>query len=400
MWGSHVKGTKAKGAHKSKALTAAAIRNLKEPGFYGDGEGLYLKVDANGKQRWIQRIVIQGKRKDIGLGSARLVSLAEARDIALGNRKLARQGRDPIAERRNAQSIVSFEQAARKVYERDSPNWRNPKHRQQWISTLERYAFPIFGKKRIDEIGSGDVLNAITPIWQTRPETAKRVFQRINFVMEWAISNGWRKDNPATDSKRGLPKQNHSVNHMPFVPYPDVPNAIKAVRNSNALPSTKLALEFLILTATRSQETRGARWKEISVEEALWTIPPERMKTNCVHNVPLSKRCLEILKEAENLKRNDSDLVFPGMVEGKPLSDMTLSKLMKELGLEGVPHGFRTSFKTWADEETHGPTRVADTALSHKIKDKVEAAYSRSDVLPKRRKLLNEWAEYLEKENH
>lgn len=389
-------GTKPRGAHKGKALTAATIKNLKEPGFYGDGEGLYLKIDATGAKRWIQRIVIQGKRRDIGLRSLSLVSLAEAREVALENRKLARQGRDPIAEKRSSQSILTFEQASRRIHERDAPTWRNPKHAKQWLSTLEAYVFPFFGKKRMDLIGSADVREALDPIWQTRPETARRIRQRINVVFEWGISNGWRQDNPVTAASRGLAKQFRTVKHMKWVPYTEVSKAIEVVQNSEASQSTKLAMEFLILTATRSGETRGARWSEISTDKKEWVIPAERMKAKRIHKVPLSERCLKILKEAKKLKGEDSDLVFPGTVKGKPLSDMTLSKLLKELRVDSVPHGFRTSFKVWAEEKTNFPPRVSEAALAHTIKDKTEAAYARTDLFEKRRELMNAWTDYLE----
>ncbi|WP_374593025.1 tyrosine-type recombinase/integrase [Sphingosinicella sp.] len=388
-------GKKPKGAHRGRALTAATIKNLKEPGFYGDGEGLYLKVDTNGKQRWVQRIVIQGKRRDIGLGPFPRVSLAEAREAAWENRKHARQGRDPLAEKRSSQGILAFEQASRRIHERDALNWRNPKHAKQWLSTLEKYIFPFFGKKRMDLVTSADVREALDPIWQIRPETARRVRQRVNVVFEWAISNGWRQDNPVTAASRGLAKQVRTVKHMKSVSYTEVSKAIETVLSSEASQSTKLAMEFLILTATRSGETRGARWSEISTDKREWVIPAERMKAKRIHRVPLSERCIEILKEAESLRSEDSDLVFPGTVKGKPLSDMTLSKLLKELRIDSVPHGFRTSFKVWAEEQTNFPSRVSEEALAHVIKNKTEAAYARSDLFEKRQKLMTEWADYL-----
>lgn len=388
-------GTKPKGAHKGKVLTAAAIRNLKEPGLYGDGEGLYLKVDATGAKRWIQRIVIQGKRRDVGLGSLSLVSLAEAREAAFENRKQARQGRDPLAEKRSSREILTFAQASRRVHERALPTWRNARHAREWLSTLERYVFPSFGDKKVDLITSADVLSALDNIWQLRPETARRVRQRMNVVFEWAISQAWRTDNPVTYASRGLPRQLRTVKHMRAVEHSEVASIIKKIRNSSAMKVTKLALEFLILTATRSGETRGARWSEISLEQRVWTIPAERTKPLREHLVPLSERCIEILEEAKLLQSDQSDLVFPGKKPGQPMIDLTLSKLLRELQIDSVPHGFRSSFKGWCEECAIVPTRVSEAALAHAIKNKTEAAYARSKLFEQRRKLMNDWTDYL-----
>ena len=389
-------GTKPSGRHQEKRLTALSIRAIKEPGFYGDGNGLYLKVDSNGAKRWVQRIVIQGKRRDIGLGSAGLVTLAEAREAALQQRKQARAGEDPIALKKRSEAILSFDAAAQKVHELSKPTWRNEKHGAQWLSTLEKSVFPVFGSKRVDTISSADVLAALTPIWNTHPETARRVKQRIGSVMKWAIAKGWRTDNPADAISKALPKHDRStVKHRQALPYYEVGKAIAKIQASEAGKATKLVFEFMVLTVTRSGEARGARWGEFDIEKKEWTVPADRMKAKRAHRVPLSDRCIAILKEAKALKREDSDLVFPGTVTGKPLSDMTLSKLMKELKIEAVPHGFRSSFRDWAGEATHHTREVIEFALAHVIKDKAEAAYARSDLFDKRRALMNDWSAYL-----
>ncbi|MES3045508.1 tyrosine-type recombinase/integrase [Sphingomonas faeni] len=391
-------GIKPTGQHREKRLSAATVRTMKAPGLHGDGNGLYLKVDPSGAKRWMQRLVIDGKRRDIGLGSADSAgtSLSDAREKALENRKLARAGGDPLAAKRRSMEVLTFKDAAEKVHELSKPTWRNEKHGNQWLNTLITYAFPFFGSKRIDTVGSADVLAALSPIWNARPETARRVKQRLGSVFKWAIANGWRMDNPAEAIGKALPKHDRSmVKHHAALPYDAVSAALESISSSNAGAATKLAFEFLALTVTRSGETRDAVWSEFDIEKATWTIPAARMKTKKIHRVPLAPRCIAILAEAKALKRDSDDLVFPGTKDKKPLSDMTLSKLMKELGLAAVPHGFRSSFRDWAGEQTHHPREVIEFALSHVIKDKAEAAYARSDLFEKRRILMVDWADYL-----
>lgn len=394
MWGG-MNGQKPIGRHQEKRLSAAFVRTVSTPGFYGDGHGLYLKVDGSGAKRWVQRIVVQGKRKDIGLGSASLVGLAEARETALQQRKLARAGDDPLAIKKRSTAVLAFKDAAIKVHELSKPTWRNEKHGQQWLNTLESYVFPVFGSKKVDAITSADVLAALSPIWNSHPETARRVKQRIGTVMKWAMAQGWRTDNPAETISKALPKHDRSaVKHRTALPYGEVREAIASISKSDASLSTKLAFEFMVLTATRSGETREAKWSEFDLPNKVWTIPGDRMKAKRPHRVPLSERCVAILNEAKRLKQADSGLVFPGTKSGKPLSDMTLSKLMKELGIKAVPHGFRSSFRDWAGEQTSHPREVIEFALAHVIKDKAEAAYARSDLFDKRKVLMADWSSY------
>lgn len=392
------RGTKPKGRHQEKRLSAAFVRTVAAAGFYGDGNGLYLKVDPSGAKRWIQRIVISGKRRDVGLGSASLVSLAEAREAALQHRKQARAGDDPQDAKRRSAAILTFEEAAKKVHELSKPTWRNEKHGAQWLTTLTVHAVPIIGSKRISAITSADVLAVLSPIWNSHPETARRVKQRIGTVMKWAMAQGWRSDNPADAIAKALPKHDRSkIQHRKALPYDQVADALKKVRDSDAIVATKLAFELLVLTATRSGETRLARWTEFDLDKAEWIIPAARMKAKRAHRVPLSKRCLQILDEAKALRRHGDDLVFPGSQAKKALSDMTLSKLVKELGIDAVPHGFRSSFRDWAGEQTAHPREVIEFALAHVIKDKAEAAYARSDLFEKRRALMDDWYLYVRK---
>ncbi|MBC3941999.1 phage integrase central domain-containing protein [Sphingomonas albertensis] len=389
-------GIKPTGKHLEKRLSAQAVRALNVPGLHGDGNGLYLKVRANGAKQWIQRIVIGDERRDLGLGSVTLVSLADAREKALENRKLARAGVDPLAAKKRSMEVLTFKAATEKVHELSKPTWRNDKHGDQWLNTLTTYAFPFFGSKRIDTVTGADVLAALSAIWSSHPETARRVKQRIGTVFKWAMANGWRADNPAETISKALPKHDRSnVKHRQALPYDAVEAAIATVRGSEAGTGTKLAFEFLVLTATRSGETREAVWSEFDLDKAVWTIPAARMKAKRLHRVPLPPRCIAILEEAQTLRRADDDLVFPGTKDKKPLSDMTLSKLMKELSIPAVPHGFRSSFRDWAGEQTNHPREVVEFALAHVIKDKAEAAYARSDLFDKRRGLMKDWCSYL-----
>jgi len=374
-----------------KALSASFVRTVIKPGKYTDGHGLFLRVEASGAKRWVQRIVIRGKRTEMGLGSASLVSLAEARETALQNRKLARSGGDPLQAKRNAEALLTFEEASRKVHQIHEPTWRNKKHAAQFISTLETYTFPRIGKLKVSEVTTADVLAVLQPIWLEKPETARRVRQRIGTVMKWAVANGWRQDNPADAIAQALPKHDRTQTHRKALPYDKVSECLESIKASNAGDATKLALELLILTASRSGEVRLAEWSEFDLASAIWTRPAHRMKAKREHRVPLSPRALEVLSEARRLGGGEG-LVFPGTKHGKPLSDMTLSKLVKALGYDVDVHGFRTSFKTWAQERTNTPREVSEAALAHTVKDKAEAAYARSDLFEKRKKLMGLWA--------
>ncbi|WP_405403623.1 tyrosine-type recombinase/integrase [Paracoccus sp. Ld10] len=377
-----------------KALTAQAVRSATVPGKYFDGHGLYLRVDANGSRFWVQRITVRGKRCELGLGSPSLVTLAEARAKALENRKLAREGGDPLQAKRDTQAMLSFEEAARKVHALHKPTWANAKHAAQFLATLETYTFPRLGKLKVQDVTTGDVLAVLMPIWTEKPETARRVRQRIGAVMKWAIAQGWRQDNPAENISRALPKVSKAQEHRKALPYDAVAGCIDTVRASGAGQVTKLALEFLVLAAARSGEVREAHWDEIDMKAKVWEIPAARMKMKRPHRVPLSPRAVALLHEAEALA-DGSGLVFPGTKTGRPLSDMTLSKLVKELGFNADVHGFRTSFRTWAQERTTFPREVAEAALAHLSGDAVERAYARSDVFEKRRKMMDAWAAFL-----
>ena len=378
------------GRHRKK-LTAAFVRSVQQPGLYWDEHGLVLRVKPGGYKQWIQRLFIRGKRRELGLGPVRIVTLAEARDAALANRKVARAGGDPRATRRS--SVPTFEQAAAKVFAMHRPTW-STRHAGQWAATLRTYAHPTIGQKRVDWITTADVMGVLLPIWNEKHQTAKRLRQRIATVMKWAIAQGYRLDNPAGEALgAALPKPTRIQPHYAALPYGEVAGAIEAVRRSEARVSVKLGLEFLMLTACRSGEVRGARWEEIDLEGGEWTIPPGRMKNRREHRVPLSARAREILAEARE-HAPGSEWVFPSPM-GLQLKDFDFSGLFKALGIAAVPHGFRSSFRDWAAERTDAPHAVMEAALAHVVRDKVEAAYARSDLFERRRVLMEQWAGYL-----
>jgi integrase len=381
--------------HPDKALTALQVRNISAPGRYADGNGLYLVVDESGARRWLLRIVVQGRRRDIGLGSAKLVPLAEAREKALIYRKSARDGGDPIVEQRKLKAVVpTFEEAAEKVHAEHSPSWGNKKHGDQWISTLRTYAFPEIGQLRVNQIGTPEVMRVLAPIWLTKGETARRVRQRIGTVLDWARAAGHRDgENPVSGVAKGLPKQIDRDQHHAALPYAEVPAFIKELRTQPADTITLLAFEFLILTASRTGEVIGARWTEVDLEKKIWTVPATRMKAKKEHRVPLSPRCIDLLRSCKRA-REESVFVFPGQTADKPISNMAFLMMLRRMKRPVTAHGFRSSFRDWAAEATSYPREVAEMALAHTISNKVEAAYRRGDLLEKRAELMNDWCSY------
>ena len=380
------------GQHPHNALTPAFVRNVSRAGRYCDGNGLYLDIRPTGSRGWIQRLTIRSRRTELGLGGYPLVSLREAREKALANRKLARDGGDPLSEKRRVESMPTFADAARRLRDQLSPGWRSTHHAGLWLKSLERHAFARIGQTPISEVTSADVIGVLAPIWHEKATTARKLRQRIRAVMEWAVAMELRPDNPCDRIGPALGAQNYEVQHMRALPHAEVASAIAKVRASNSKPVVKLAFEFLVLTAARGGEARGAAWTEIDLDHGVWTIPAPRTKTNREHRVPLAARALEILGEAKALGRG-SPLVFP--MRGKPLSNTALSRLRTRLGIAAVPHGFRSSFRDWAAEETDYPREVAEAALAHAVQNQVEAAYRRTDLFERRRRLMDDWAVYI-----
>ena len=375
-------------------LTAKHVREVVEPGRYYDGDaGLFLLVKPSGAKSYVQRLVILGRRQDLGLGSTKWVTLTEARSAAQENRKIARLGGDPLAGKRKP--VPTFSEAAEAVIAIHAETWKGAgRGAAQWRASLRDYAVPRLGTMPVSKITTADVLAVLVPIWNTKRETAKRVRQRIGTVMKWAIAEGHREDNPAGEAiGAALPRAGKTVRHQRALAHAEVASALDKVRRSEERVAVKLAFEFLVLTAARSVEVRLARWDEIDLDASIWVVPADRMKTKREHRVPLSETAVRVLREAETVA-DGSGLVFPP-AKGRALSAATLSKLMLELGIDAVPHGFRSSFRDWCAEATNVEPAVAEAALAHTVRNQVEAAYNRTDLFEKRRALMERWARYL-----
>jgi integrase len=375
-------------------LTAVAIRNLKEPGRYSDGEGLILKFVGPGKGSWIMRVQAGGKRRDIGIGSLAVVSLGEARELAREIRKQMKAGIDVLAERKKERlEIPTFRAAATLVHAEHKAAWKNGKHQAQWINTLESYVFPALGDKLVSQIEGPAIRDVLAPIWLTKPETARRVRQRIVAVLDWSCAKGFREaEAPMRSVMRGLPRQPKKHGHFEAMPFRELPDFLVWLRER--LSVGRIALEFLILTAARSGEVRGCCWGELDLARKVWTIPTDRMKAGKVHVVPLSDGALGVLERARMFESAFSDLVFPGQNPRRQMSDMTLLKILRDKDLGCTVHGFRSCFRDWVAEDTDFQGEVAEAALAHAIPNKVEAAYRRTDFFEKRKALMADWSDF------
>lgn len=359
------------------------------------GDGLVRMDRPGGTSSWICRVQKHGVRRDFGLGSCQKVSLAQARELAREIRSQIEMGMDPHFERRKRQAVPTFKEAAARTYEVHSKTWRNGKHHGQWTRTLEMYAFPHIGKYRVDQITGPMIRDLLAEIWLAKPETARRVRQRIGVILDWAYASGYRDtEAPMRAITKGLPRQPRRDNHFAAMPYEDVTAFIQRLRERESFG--RLALEFAIFTAARSGEVRGATWDEFDLEKGLWTLPKERMKAFREHVVPLTRRPLRIVERCARLRVAGCDYVFPGIRRNSSLSDMTLSKMMKEFREPYTAHGFRSSFRDWVSEETNHPSDVAEAALAHTVANKTEAAYRRGNLLEKRRVMMEDWANYCE----
>ena len=380
-------------------LSASFVRTVNRPGRYGDGRGgfglsLLVKPRSAGgfSKTWSQRVSLHGKPVNIGLGAYPVVTLAEAREAALRNRRKLARGHDP----RDRQRLVpTFAEAVEKVIEIHAQSWKKGgKSESQWRSSLYRFVLPELGDRPVDEIQPKDVMTVLLPIWNTLPESARRTRRRIASVMKWAVAQGYRKDNPAGDAlSAALPRNSNMPRHFRALPFAQVPAALQRVRESSVYPPRALCLEFLTLCAVRSGESRHALWEEIDRKNAVWTIPAERMKAQRTHRVPLSHQALRVLAEARRVA-DDPVLVFPA-TSGRPLNDASLSRLCSELELGCVPHGMRSSFRDWAAERSDAPREVCELALAHVHSDRVERAYRRTDLFERRRGLMQKWADYI-----
>lgn len=419
----------------AKEMSALEVKRLSQPGMYAVGgvPGLHLQVLPGGGKTWLLRVTVgvtasgKQRRSEIGLGGYPAVTLQQARDKAREVREKIARGIDPIAERKAARSAllasranqITFEEAARLCFEAKRPEWKNPKHAQQWINTLEAYAFPTLAKLRVRDIDTPHILEVLEPIWKVKTETAKRLRGRIEAVLDWATARKYRDgSNPARwrgNLEAMLPKPSKVAkndNH-PALPFTEAPAFMTHLRKMEGTGAR--ALEFTILTAARSGEVRGATWKEIDLEAGVWTIPADRMKMGKEHTVPLTAEAVTLLKALPRFDNTDLVFVAP---RGGELSDMTLTAVIrrmhksetkagrkgyidpKQADSDGKPrvitvHGFRSTFRDWAGETTHHPREVIEHALAHRLKDKAEAAYARGSLFQKRRALMEDWAAYI-----
>lgn len=390
---------------KADELGPLAVSRLKEPGLHpvGGVAGLRLQVSPSGARSWILRTTVGGKRREKGLGGFPDVTLAGAREAARAARALIANGVDPIAEAKAARSALqasvaaalTFDECAKAYITAKSPEWSNVKHVAQWVATLNTYASPVMGHLLVRDIGLPHVLGVLEPIWKTKTETASRVRARIEAVLDWATVRKFRTgDNPARwrghlDKLLPAPTKIAKVEHHTALPVDAVGAFMRELCKQEGTGAR--ALEFAILTATRSGEVRGATWREIELSAATWTIPGERMKTGKEHRVPLSDAALELLRGLPRIK--GADLVFAAP-RGGVLSDMTLSAVLRRMAVPAVPHGFRSTFRDWCSERTNYPRDVAEMALAHAIGDKVEAAYRRGELFEKRRLMMKDWAAF------
>lgn len=382
-------------------LSATFARTITTPGRYGDGGrgsyglALLVKPTTTGSisKSWVQRVRINGRSTNIGLGPYPLVALAQAREAAIENARAVRAGIDPQADRKRRAAIPTFTDAAERVIALHSENWKDGSRTASiWRSRLTGYAYPTIGRIKVNELTSAHVLSVLTPIWAGRRETAKKVRQYLNAVMAWTVAQGYREDNPAAGDviSAALPRAGNASEHHRSLGYTDVPAVLATVSASAAHQATKDALAFLVLTSTRSGEVRGATWTEIDPDTATWTIPKARMKTGREHRVPLSSAAMGVLNRARDYT-DTSGLVFPSAT-GKMLSDNTLSKLLRENGIPCVPHGFRSTFRVWAAECSSVPREIAEMALAHVEGSAAELAYRRTDYFQARRSLMEAWA--------
>jgi integrase len=396
-------------------LTATAIRSQLERGLYADGNGLYLQVSIFGTKAWVYRYQRNGTPRMMGLGAVNTSSVAAARKSLSGARERAQdahelllRGTDPIetrqAQRTDAQTekarVITFKTCAERYIAAHSAGWKNSKHADQWPATLGNYVYPVIGNLSVATIDTGLVMKCLEPIWQDKPDTASRLRGRIENVLDWAAVRGFRQgDNPARwrgHLAKLLPARTkvRKVKHHPALPYADLPGFMAELRAEQDISAR--TLEFTILTAARTGEVMGSRWSsgEFDLKNKIWNVPPARMKAGAAHSVPLSDRAVELLKALPRI--NGNDYVFPGAHDGKALNNHGMRKKLRGLRPGLTVHGFRSTFRDWAGDQTNYPRDVIEAALAHTIKNDAEAAYRRGTAVEKRRRLMADWARYCE----
>lgn len=386
-------------------LSATLVARTTKPGAYGDGAGLWLRVRGKHHRSWVFRFTFGGRARAMGLGDTITVPLSQAREEAAECRRLVKAGIDPVEHRRAQREAArvehqkpTFAQVAEKYIGAHEVAWRNARHRQQWRSTLATYAFPVIGDRQIDRIDTAAVMLVLDDVWTQKPETASRLRGRIEAILAYATARGWRSGpNPAAwrgHLDRLLPPRAkvRQVEHHAALPWREVPGFMAQLGPQTSMGARALA--FAVLTAARSGEVRGCRWAEIDLEQRLWTVPAGRMKAHREHRQPLSEPALAILREMQPLATGPESLVFPSQKRDKPLSDMTLTAVLKRMKLPVTAHGFRSSFRDWGGESTAFPREAIELCLAHRVGNAVEQAYARGDLLERRRQIMNSWAKY------
>jgi integrase len=386
----------------SNKLTALKVTRARAPGLLNDGAGLSLRTGASGAKSWVYRFMLAGRAREMGLGSLKDVTLAEARELARECRRICKGGVDPIEARKARKAALrvehatamTFAECAERYIASHKAGWRSPKHAAQWPSSLAAYVYPIFGALPVQAVDVGLIMKALAPVWDEKPQTAGRVRGRIEAVLDYATASGYRQgENPARwrgHLENLLPKLSRlvRVEHLAALPYAEIGAFMVELRRQDGVGAR--ALEFAILTAARTGEVRGARWHEIDLPEKLWTVPAERMKAGEEHRVPLLQRAIEILDEMQAVRQGE--LVFPGRKVGRPLSHQAMLRALRAMGRADLTaHGFRSTFRDWAAETTNFPREVCEAALAHAVANKAEAAYRRGDLFMKRARLMAAW---------
>ena len=384
-------------------LTLSFIRSLVPDGKthrYSDGNTLLLSLSPTGAKTWVQRIMVSGKRHDIGLGGWPTIGITEARTKALENLRIARQGGDPLATRRAKaeNAIVTFQIAAEQYHAANRPKWKTEESARRFLSSLAEHVFPRIGSKPIDKIAGPDIIGCLLPVWTRTPSVGRRLKHRMSRVFDYCQAHGYTPINPCRGIDAALPARDARTKHHRALPYSDVPAALRAITDTEeALPIVRACLVFLVLTAVRSAEARGVRWLEIDLGEREWRIPADRMKVDREHRIPLADASLDVLHGLRPVGVEGTALVFPSPRGGKCLSDMALLRCLKTAGLAAntTVHGFRSSFRDWAAERSGHTRDVIEMALAHTVGDEVERSYARSDLFDQRRDLMAQWAAYV-----
>jgi integrase len=378
------------------ALSAVMVRQIKAPGRYADGNGLYLVVTDTGARMWQWRGTVHGRRRELGMGSVSFLSLRDARDRARDWRRIAHEGGDPTEFRdRQKRALLTFADAAERCWsDRIDGKLRSERSASVWLNALRTYAYPTLARRPITAITVAEIKAVLAPIWLDKPETARKVRQRLRTIFDWARASGHLAGpNPTEGVDLALPRQTDTKQHFAALPWCDLPTLWPRLQTAAGMGT--IALQFAILTAARTGEVRGAVWSEIDLDAQVWKVPAERMKAGKEHRVPLSDPALAVLRTLQQLRASPEDLVFPSGRRGKPLSDMTLSAVLRRLDIPVTVHGFRSTFRDWAEDETSYSHEVKEAALAHVVKNRAEAAYRRTDLFEKRRALMRDWAAFV-----